>query len=188
MGEPLVLDEGKGGEDVEVGRGVGGAGGGGAVFRVGAVVVLRPHAVDDEAGVRGALGAGGVGEAVLGGPGEGEEIEIEGCGYGRCLGGAGGRGGFRGGGGRLFRSSVAANENGEGEEEEGGSHDAGSVRHGGELRETNQGQVRWIDLAAGVKERKATTEADSFRLMTTKSKLPIQLPALLQGRDILWAT
>lgn len=66
MGAPLVLEEAGVGVDVGVLRGVGGAGGGGAVLRVGAVGVLGPEAVENEGRVGGALGCVGVRVAELG--------------------------------------------------------------------------------------------------------------------------
>ena len=47
------------------------------MLREGAGGVLGPEAVEDEGGVLGALGGGGVGGAELGGPGEVEEIVVE---------------------------------------------------------------------------------------------------------------
>jgi hypothetical protein len=56
---------------------VAGGGGVGAVLWIAAVEVLGPEAVEDEGGVLGTLGCGGVGVAVLGRPGEIEEVVVE---------------------------------------------------------------------------------------------------------------
>ena len=89
MGTPLVQKKALVRVDVFVGGGIGGTGSRGAVFGVGAVVVLRPQTVKDEGGVRGALGSVTVGVAELGGPGEVEEVVVEAGadGYGGLLGG-----------------------------------------------------------------------------------------------------
>ena len=128
MGSPFVLEEAGVWVDVGVLRWVGGTGGVGAVLRVGAVGVLGPEAVEDEGGVTGALGSGGVGVTELRGPGEVEEVVVEG------LGGAGGAGldgesrgvrarvGFRRGTGMR----IAAGERGKKEE---GEYE--SLLHGG---------------------------------------------------------
>ncbi len=79
VGLPLVLEEAGVGVEVAEGGGVGGAGDVPAVFRVGSVDVLGPQSVEDEAQVLGALGLLGVGGAELGGPGEVEEVEVEGA-------------------------------------------------------------------------------------------------------------
>jgi len=105
VGAPLMLQEALIGVDVFVGRRIGWAGGAGAVFGIGAVVVLRPEAVEDEGGVGGALGGVGMGVAELGRPGEVEEVVVEAGadGEGRALGGGRrarrrrGSGGFAGG-------------------------------------------------------------------------------------------
>ena len=70
VGLPLVAEEAGVGIDVTVLAGVLRAGGVGTVFEVGAGIVLRPEAVEDEGEVLGALGCGLVGVAELGGPGE----------------------------------------------------------------------------------------------------------------------
>jgi len=74
---PLVLKQALVGVNVFVGRGVGWAGCVGAILRIGAVVVLRPEAVEDEGRVCGALGGVGVGMTKLRRPGEVEEIVVE---------------------------------------------------------------------------------------------------------------
>ena len=56
---------------------VGGAGRIRTIFRIGAVVVLRPHAVEDKGGMRGTLCGGGVRETKLRRPGEIEQIEVK---------------------------------------------------------------------------------------------------------------
>jgi len=77
MGAPLVLEKSLVGVDVFIGGGVGGTCCVGAVFGISAVVILRPEAVEDKGGVRGALGCIRVGVAELGRPGEVEEIVIK---------------------------------------------------------------------------------------------------------------
>lgn len=77
VGVPFVLEEAEVGIDVFVLGGIGGAGGVGAVLWIGAVLVFGPQAVEDEGGVHGALGGGGMGVAKLRRPGEVEEIEIK---------------------------------------------------------------------------------------------------------------
>ena len=62
---------------------VAGAGFGGAVLGVAAVEVLGPEAMEDEAGVLGALCGSGVGVAELRRPGEVEEVVVEVLGGGR---------------------------------------------------------------------------------------------------------
>ncbi len=77
MGLPLVMEEAWVGVDVGVLGGILGAGGGEAVFREGAGVVLGPEAVEGEGEALGALGGVGVGVTELGGPGEVEEVVVE---------------------------------------------------------------------------------------------------------------
>ena len=89
MGAPFVIEESGVGVDVGELSGVAGAGGVGAVLGVGAVEVLGPEAVEDEGGVLGALGGGGVGVAELGRPGEIEEEVVEVLWAGGCGDGAG---------------------------------------------------------------------------------------------------
>ena len=74
---PLVLEQALIGVDVFVRAGIGRTGSAGAVFGVGAVVVLRPESVENEGGVGGALGGVAVGLAELGGPGNIEEVIVE---------------------------------------------------------------------------------------------------------------
>ena len=66
VGLPLVSEETSVGVDVAVLRRVAGAGRVGAVLGIGTVEVLRPEAMEDEGGMLGALGCGGVGVAELG--------------------------------------------------------------------------------------------------------------------------
>jgi len=79
---PLVHDEIDGGHDVQVGGGIGWLGHPGTMLGVGAVRVLWPKAVHDEAGPGGALGVARVGVAVLRRPREIKEIEVEIAGLG----------------------------------------------------------------------------------------------------------
>ena len=98
VGAPLVLKEAGVGIDVGELRGIGWAGGVGAVLRVGAVGVLRPETVEDEGWVAGALGGVGMPVAKLGRPGEVEEVVVDGlrvAGW-ECECGAGGVGARRG--------------------------------------------------------------------------------------------
>ncbi len=141
VGLPLMLEEAGVGVDVGVLGGVGGAGGVGAVLRVGAVGVLGPEAVEDEGGVADALDVGGVGVAVLGRPGEVEEVVVKGLrrGCGRLCDGLGGLHGWfwfgRGGGAR-----VAGGEGGKkGEEEESLLHGGGRIAGCGGQRGRKQG-------------------------------------------------
>jgi hypothetical protein len=85
VGLPLVAEEAGVGVDVAEGSGVLRSGGGGAVLGVGAVGVLGPEAVEDEAEVLGAFAGIGVGLAELGGPGEVEEVIVEVAGAGFAL-------------------------------------------------------------------------------------------------------
>ena len=66
VGLPLMTEEAGVGVDVAVLGGIAGAGRVGAVLGVGTVEVLRPEAMEDEGGMLGALGCGGVGVAELG--------------------------------------------------------------------------------------------------------------------------
>ena len=77
MRVPLVLEQGRVGEDIAVPGGVGRPRRVRAVMRVGSVVVLRPEAVEDKRGMLRAFGSGGMGVAKLRRPGEVEEVEIE---------------------------------------------------------------------------------------------------------------
>ena len=77
MGTPLVLEQAGIGVEVAESRGVGWAGCVGAVFGVGAIVVLRPDSVKDESGVRGAFGGSWMRVAEFRRPGEVEEVVVE---------------------------------------------------------------------------------------------------------------
>jgi len=78
VGLPLVAEKALVGVEVGVLSWVLRAGGVGAVLWVGAVGVLGPEAVEDEAEMLGALGLARVGGAELGRPGEVEEVVVEG--------------------------------------------------------------------------------------------------------------
>jgi hypothetical protein len=98
VGAPLVTKETGVGIDIGEGRWIAWAGVGGAVLRIATVRVLGPEAVEHEGGALGALGCVGVRVAELGGPGEVEEVVVEGLGGGCrfdrlrcCRSGAGGR-------------------------------------------------------------------------------------------------
>lgn len=78
VGLPLVLKEARIGVDISIEGRVSGAGGIAAVLRVSPVAGLRPEAVKHEGAVLSAFGSAGVSGAELRGPGEIEEIEIEG--------------------------------------------------------------------------------------------------------------
>ena len=82
VGAPLVTEETWVGVDVGEGGGIVWAGIGGAVLRIATVGVLGPEAVEDEGGALGALGCVGVRVAELRGPGEVEEVVVEGLGGG----------------------------------------------------------------------------------------------------------
>ncbi len=149
VGLPLVAEEAGVGVDVAEGAGVLRAGEGGAVLGVGAVGVLGPEAVEDEAQVLGALAGGGVGLAELGRPGEVEEVvvEVAGGGFGLLRGVGGGSGcglrkGERGGGG--IGSAGYVDDDGdedEGEDECGFLHAKGSVRLWGWVTRQEQSVV-----------------------------------------------
>jgi len=86
VGAPLVTEETWVGVDVGEGGGIVWAGIGGAVLRIATVGVLGPETVEDQGGALGALGCVGVRVAELGGPGEVEEVVVEGlagCGFDR---------------------------------------------------------------------------------------------------------
>lgn len=76
---PLVAKESGVRVDVAKGGRIGGTGGVAAVLGVSAVVGLGPEAVENEAEMLGALGPACVGGAELWGPGEVEQVEIEGA-------------------------------------------------------------------------------------------------------------
>jgi hypothetical protein len=78
VGAPLVTEETGVGVDVGEGGGIAWAWVGGAVLWISAVGVLRPEAVEDEGWALGTLGCVGVRVAELGGPGEVEEVVVEG--------------------------------------------------------------------------------------------------------------
>jgi hypothetical protein len=121
-----MTEEASVGVEIIVRGGVSRAGRVRAVLREGAGGVLGPEAVEDEGGVLGALGRGWVGGAELGGPGEVEEVVVEGLGggwlKGKCC-GARARWGFGCG---LRRRGAGGDE--EKRHEEGG---CGSLLHGG---------------------------------------------------------
>ena len=128
VGLPLVAEEAGVGVEVAEGGGVTWAGGVGAVLGEGAGGVLGPEAVEDEGGVLGTLGGVGVRVAELGGPGEIEEVEVEGLrggGFeGKCC-GARTRDGF----GCGLGVRVTARER----EKKGEEDDDGSLLHGGSI-------------------------------------------------------
>jgi hypothetical protein len=77
VGAPFMLKESLVGIDVAEGGWIGGAGSFGAIFGISAVDILRPEAMEDEGGVRGALGGAGMRVAELGRPGEVEQVVVE---------------------------------------------------------------------------------------------------------------
>jgi hypothetical protein len=82
VGLPLVAEEARVWVEVAEGGGVSWAGSVGAVLGEWAGGVLGPEAVEDEGGVLGALSGVGVRVAELWGPGEVEEVIVEGLGGG----------------------------------------------------------------------------------------------------------
>jgi len=82
VGAPLVTEEAGVGIYVSVGGGIAWAGVGRTILRIATVRVLGPEAVEDERGASGALGCVGVRVAELGGPGEVEQVVVEGLGGG----------------------------------------------------------------------------------------------------------
>jgi hypothetical protein len=93
---PFVFEECQVGGDVKVLREVGGGWLFAAEDRIGAVIILCPEAVEDEAWMRGALGRGALNGAELGRPREIHKVEIEFAGLAFVLGTCGGREGQRG--------------------------------------------------------------------------------------------
>jgi hypothetical protein len=85
VGAPLVTEETGVGIDVGVGGRIARPWVGGAVLRIASVGILGPEAVEDKRGTLGALGCIGVRVAELRGPGEIEEVVVEGLVGGRGL-------------------------------------------------------------------------------------------------------
>jgi hypothetical protein len=78
VGAPLMTEQTGVGVDVGEGGGIAWAGVGGAVLRIASVCVLGPEAVEDKGGTLCTLGCAGVRVAELRGPGEVEEVVVEG--------------------------------------------------------------------------------------------------------------